>query len=166
MTNIQRNFKVCIPTTDHAEEICNIIIQSITQVCAVDYKNDPVIIDEWLSNKTPENVAQWLQSSSNRSCAVVDVERNKLIGYALMNNDGEILLNYVLPDYLSMGIGKTLLNKIEDMARDLKLNKLLAVSTITAKKFYERNGFIKNGEPEYVGQILGDFPLVKYLDSI
>lgn len=53
-----------------------------------------------------------------------------------MNIEGEILLNYVLPDYLSMGIGKALLNKIEETARDLKLNKLLAVSTITAKKFY------------------------------
>ena len=39
----------------------------------------------------------------------------------------------------------------------------LVISTITAKNFYERNGFVENGEPEYVGNILGDFPLTKHL---
>ena len=35
------------------------------------------------------------------------------------------------------------------------------VSTIPAKAFYERNGYVSNGAPKHVGRIIGDFPLVE-----
>lgn len=73
------------------------------------------------------------------------------------------MLNYLLPLYLYKGIGQVLLNKIENAAHELGLKKISAVSTITAKNFYEKNGFIKNGEPGLVGDVVGDFPLIKYL---
>jgi hypothetical protein len=35
------------------------------------------------------------------------------------------------------------------------------VSSIPAKEFYERNGYVSDGAPRLVGRIVGDFPLIK-----
>lgn len=54
-------------------------------------------------------------------------------------------------------------SSIEKHAKSLGLRNITTVSTITAKPFYERNGFLKNGDTLYVGEIPGDFPLIKAL---
>lgn len=155
--------EMIVPSVENARELCDVITQSIIQLCAADYKNDPLVMKEWLANKTPENVTSWMMASSNISFAALDIGSGKLVGFILMNTHGEILLNYLLPTHLHQGIGKSLLNKIQAAASELGLLTLSVISTITAKDFYERNGFIPNGAPEVVGPVLGDFPLIKYL---
>lgn len=71
-----------------------------------------------------------------------------------------------MPGYLNQGIGTALLSEVEKVAKALNLSTLTVNSTITAKSFYEKNGFTCNGEPEYVGDILGEFPLIKYLKKV
>lgn len=159
------NLNFITPASEHSEELCNLLIESITTNCAIDYNNDPQIIREWLENKTPENISQWINSANNLSLVAFDASKNKSAGFILMNKDGEILLNYVLPAYLYQGVGKALLKEIERIAKSSGIKVLSVVSTITAKTFYEKNGFVKNGEPEYVGDILGDFPLIKHLNT-
>ncbi|MBA2649564.1 MAG: GNAT family N-acetyltransferase [Legionella sp.] len=159
------NFKVITPSSEHSKELCDLLIESITMNCAADYNNDPLIMKEWLANKTPENMSQWINSTNNISLVALDTSKGKLSGFVLMNKDGEILLNYVLPSHIYKGLGKVLLKEMEHIAKSLGIQTLLVVSTITAKNFYERNGFVKNGEPEYVGAILGDFPLIKHLNT-
>ncbi|MFA5959569.1 MAG: GNAT family N-acetyltransferase [Tatlockia sp.] len=73
-------------------------------------------------------------------------------------------LNHVT-SIIYKGVGKVLLKRMERIAKLSGIQALSVVSTITAKNFYERNGFVKNGEPEYVGAILGDFPLIKHLNT-
>lgn len=159
------NFKLIIPSSKRSKEICDLIIESIIMNCAADYNNDPLIIKEWLANKTPENISQWINSTNNISLVALDTLKGKLSGFALMNIKGEILLNYVLASHIYKGVGKFLLQEMEQIAKSSGIPALSVVSTITAKNFYERNGFIKSGEPEYVGTILGDFPLIKYLNT-
>ena len=159
------NLKVITPSSEHSKELCDLLIESITMNCAADYNNDPQIMKEWLANKTPENISQWSNSTNNISLAALDAHKSKLSGFALMNKDGEILLNYVLPSHIYKGVGKVLLKEMEHIAKSSGIQSLSVVSTITAKHFYERNGFIKSGEPEYVGAILGDFPLIKHLNT-
>lgn len=159
------NLKLITPSTGHSKKLCKLLIESITMNCGADYNNNPKIMQEWLANKTPENISQWISSPNNISLVAFDVFKNKFAGFVLMNKDGEILLNYVLPGYIYKGVGKVLLKEIEHIAKSLGIKALSVVSTITAKNFYERNGFVKNGEPEYVGSILGDFPLIKHLNT-
>ena len=158
------NLKFITPSSKHSKELCDLLIESITMNCGVDYNSDPQIMEEWLANKTPENISQWISSTNNISLVALDSVKDKFAGFVLMNKDGEVLLNYVLPAYIYKGIGKTLLKKMEHIAKLSGIKALSVVSTITAKNFYEKNGFVKSSEPEYVGTILGDFPLVKYLN--
>lgn len=159
------NLKLITPSSEHSKALCELLVASITINCAIDYNNDPKIMKEWLANKTPENISQWINSSNNIALAALDAFKNRLVGFILMDKEGEIRLNYVLPAYLYQGVGKALLKEMEHIAKSLGIKAISVVSTITAKHFYERNGFVKNGEPEYVGEILGDFPLIKYLNK-
>lgn len=159
------NLQLITPTSEHSKGLCDLLIESITINCAADYNNDPQIMKAWLANKTPENISKWISTTNNLSLAAVDNSKDKFAGFFLMNKDGEILLNYVLPAYINQGVGKALLNELERIAKSSGIKALSVVSTITAKNFYERNGFVKSGEPEYVGSILGDFPLVKHFGS-
>lgn len=61
----------------------------------------------------------------------------------MMSKRGEILLNYILPGYVKRGIGKALLNRLIQGAKQSKIKQLTVNSTITAKPFYRKNGFIQ-----------------------
>lgn len=159
------NLKIIVPSSEHSNELCALLIESIIENCAADYNNDPQIVKEWLANKTPENIAQWINATNNVSLAALDIHTGKFAGFFLMNKDGEILLNYVLSSHIYKGVGKILLKEAEHIAKSSSIKTLSVISTITAKNFYERNGFVTCGEPEYVGAILGDFPLIKCLST-
>ena len=116
---------------------------------------------KWLGNKTPANVRQWIES--DRSYSVVAINGSGLVvGFATISGS-EIMLNYVLPEALHQGIGKRMLQALETHAIASGAAHIDVVSTIPAKAFYERNGYVANGAPRHVGRILGDFPLVKVI---
>ena len=144
-----------------AEAACAVLVRSIKEICAPHYKNDQEILAQWLGNKTPANVRQWVESG--RSYCVVAADRKGLVvGFACIAGS-EIMLNYVLPEALHQGIGKRMLQALENHALDSGVEQIEVVSTIPAKAFYERNGYVSNGAPRYVGRIIGDFPLIKSL---
>src|SRR5689334_1043160 len=146
-------------TSEDAEAACSVLVRSIKEICAPYYENDEEILSEWLENKTPANVRRWIES--DRSYCVVAVSRSSwVVGFAAIFGP-EIMLNYVLPEALHQGIGKRLLQALEAHAIACGIERLEVVSSIAAKAFYERNGYISNGAPKHVGRIIGDFPLVK-----
>lgn len=146
-------------TPKDAEAACAILVRSIKEICAPYYENDEEILAEWLKNKTPANVRRWIES--DRTYCVVAVNGKGLIVGLAAIAGSEILLNYVLPETLHQGIGKRLLQALEAHAIASGLERVEVVSTIPAKAFYERNGYVSHGAPRYVGRILGDFPLGK-----
>ena len=142
-----------------SKEACAVLIESINTICAPFYNYDKDTISKWLDNKTPANVRKWIESE-NTYCVVAEDNENNVVGFSCISGD-EIMLLYVVPNVLYKGVGKNMLAKLENHARLSGINKIKAVSSLSAKEFYERNGYVQNGAPKYVGQILGDFPLIK-----
>jgi L-amino acid N-acyltransferase YncA len=146
-------------TPEDAEAACAVLVRSIKEICAPYYKNDEEILAEWLENKTPANVRRWIES--DRSYCVVAVNaQGQVLGFSSISG-AEIMLNYVLPEALHQGIGKKMLQALEAQAFASGVDHIRVVSSITAKAFYERNGYVSNGAPRPVGRIVGDFPLIK-----
>jgi histone acetyltransferase (RNA polymerase elongator complex component) len=146
-------------TPRDAEAACAVLVRSIKEICAPYYENDEGILAQWLENKTPANVRRWIES--DRSYCVVAVNSKGLVvGFASICGS-EIMLNYVLPEMLHQGIGKGMLQALEAQAIASGVEHIDVVSTIPAKAFYERNGYVSNGNPRHVGRIIGDFPLIK-----
>lgn len=132
--------EIRIARPEDAAPACNVLCRSISECCSEDHRNDPAILSAWLSNKTPETVASWFTSPSNFS--LVAARGNDVVGVAILTRAGKIVLCHVIPEMRFTGTGKALLQAMEAQARKWGLRSLQVVSTITAKSFYLRNGFV------------------------
>jgi len=146
-------------TAQEAESACAVLVRSIKEICAPYYDNDEEILDQWLENKTPANVRRWIESDRSYCVMAINAE-GQVLGFASISG-AEIMLNYVLPEVLHRGIGKRMLQALEAHAVVSGVDHIRLVSSIPAKAFYERNGYVSNGAPRLVGRIIGDFPLIK-----
>jgi GNAT superfamily N-acetyltransferase len=127
-----------------APAACELLRRSIAEVCAADHAGDPDILDAWLGNKTPQNVATWFSTPSNY--AVVAESGGQLLGLALLTQAGKVALNYVQPDALRSGVGSALLAAVEEQARAWDISKLHLHSPASSAPFYERHGYANAGK--------------------
>jgi N-acetylglutamate synthase-like GNAT family acetyltransferase len=139
---------------------CEVLRCTITECCTLDHRDDQVILEAWLANKTPENVRSWFNDAS--SYAVVAEAARGITGVAKMENTGEITLCYIIPEVRFAGVGEALLAELESRGHTLGLRELRLISTKTAHAFYLRNGFETSGPPDSSFAVEG-FPMVKVL---
>ena len=160
-------------TSNDASAACALLRRSIEDGCVADHGQRPEILQAWLGNKTPQNVAAWFGSPSNY--AVVAERRVdgagaaadgpcELVGLALLNQAGRLALCYVLPDALRCGIGRALLAAIEGQARAWNIGKLNMHSPASASAFFERHGYVNAGKDRACFGLECDF-LWKQLDA-
>jgi putative acetyltransferase len=145
----QIEFMILKADTSHVTGICNVLIKSITENCKADHGDDSGKLDDWLSNKTPENIGKWINDNNNFTVVALN-NWEEVIGTSLITKDGEILLNYLVSDYLGKGIGKAMLDELELFAKENGLKQITANSTITALPFYKKNGFQVNVNPKNI----------------
>jgi len=151
-------YKIREAIPSDSAKACEVLRRSISEICSLDYNNQSVI-EEWLVNKTENNVNKWIQSVNLYS--VVCTNDDLIVGFGAITLKGEILLIYLVPEALYKGNGKLMLEAMEERIISEGIEEIHTVSTITAKPFYERNGYTKNGMPLLVGNIKGNFPLIK-----
>jgi GNAT superfamily N-acetyltransferase len=127
-----------------ADAAVRVLRRSITELCVADHHNDPTTLQKWLENKTDENFHFWLAAESN--FCVVTESNAEINGVGLVHRRGEILLCYVAPENQGQGCGSAILAALEEKARTWGLDKLHLGSTVSARRFYERHGYISAGE--------------------
>ncbi len=145
---------------EHAHEVCDAMRESIEKLCVVDHKNDPKILESWLSNKTPENCKLWIESKEGKS--FVAIAQEGPAGIATIGKNGHIYLCYMHPDKAGEGFGKQLISACGDQALAWGLKQMTVDSTQTAKAFYESQGFEQSGEPSAEDDMYS-YPLSKQL---
>ncbi|WP_010457785.1 GNAT family N-acetyltransferase [Acidovorax radicis] len=123
---------------DAAQAACTVVRQSITHCCALDHHHDTTILNAWLANKTPENLAAWITAPDATAWAAYCGEA--MVGFALLTRT-TLALCYAVPEALHQGVGRALLREAEARARELGLAALELESTRTAEAFYRRNGY-------------------------
>lgn len=154
--------KIRFATTVDVPRICEVLTRSIREICGPDYGNDPLLLDEWCANKTPETITEWIPNPKN-FFIVVESPLQGIIGVGLYRRqEATINLCHLAPEGLHRGLGSKLLSSMESEARRLSHTAINVVSSITASEFYKRNGYLSNGEPVYWGKIIG-FPLRKVI---
>ena len=119
--------------------------RSIAELCVADHGNDKAMLGRWLANKTPETFAAWLKDTGN---TVLVADRGSLIAaVGAVNNDGEITLNYVSPDFRFQGVSKMLLAGVEAVSLSQGNSGATLFSTKTAHAFYRGAGYRDGGTP-------------------
>ncbi len=128
---------------EDAVAACGVLRRSIVECCVGDHQHDRQVLDAWLGNKTPDNVASWLQIPSNYT--IVALRDGALVGVSLLTQAGKLSLCYVVPEALHCGIGKAMLQQVEQQALAWGVSMIRLHSTATARAFFARNGYISAG---------------------
>jgi len=123
---------------------------------------------------TPEQIAAWVQSTKNQERWQQRVEqqffllveaRDQLVGFGSITATGYLDLLYVHPDFQRMGIAQTLLEALTSYAEGQQAIAITSDVSITARPFFEKNGFLvlQKQENERQGQILVNYKMEKKL---
>jgi GNAT superfamily N-acetyltransferase len=130
---------------DEAAAACTVLRRSIEDLCKADHRDDPLVLDAWLANKTPEHVAAWI--ADNPTGVLVGVGPDGIVSVGSVTAEGDIRLNYVAPWARFRGVSKGLLRAMEDHAASLGATVCTLTSTITAHDFYRSCGYVDTGPP-------------------
>ncbi len=150
-------------TSDDADAACAAVRRSITEVCGPDYDHEEPVMSDWLANKTPDNFRGWIEAPDAFSIVAVS-GAGDVVGFGRISRAGWVQMCYIVPEALHQGYGKALLQTMERQAVQWGLDTIGLKSSITAKAFYERNGYRLTGEAKMFGRTLGDFPFAKELE--
>jgi N-acetylglutamate synthase-like GNAT family acetyltransferase len=121
------------------EEMVSVVRRSITELCVQEYRNDPAVLQRWLENKTPESFRRWIADA--KRLVIVAVGGSGILGVGMMSSDGEILLNYVSPDYRFQGVSKELVKVMERHAQSMGVCEVRLLSTRLASHMYSALGY-------------------------
>jgi GNAT superfamily N-acetyltransferase len=130
---------------DDADQACDVLRRSISQLCVADHGNDPAILSAWLANKTPEIVAAWISQSGNS--LLLATEGDAILAVGSVTDAGEITLNYVAPEARFRGVSRALLSALEVRAAERGNRRCKLTSTETAHRFYQSAGYVDDGAP-------------------
>lgn len=133
-------FKIRRARHEDAHDIITSHMRSIRETCSRDYNPDQ--IEAWSGRDF--RVDRWQQIIDKDLVWVVEVDSQvKGFGHlAFFDNDSaEVMGLYFAPEVHGLGAGKKLLNMIKDETKSRGIKELHLQSTITAKLFYEHNGF-------------------------
>lgn len=127
-----------------AQAVCGLLRRAIGEGCEADHLGRREILDAWLGNKTPQNVAAWFSTPSN--FPLLAEREDALVGISLLTQAGKLALCYVLPEAVRTGVGGTMLAAIEEQARTWCISKLHLHSPVSASAFFERHGYTNAGK--------------------
>lgn len=140
---------------EYSEQITDLLHDTIHQVCLDDYTTEE--LDVWAP--TPMDYDSWARRLE-RTKPFVALENDKVIGFGELESNGHIDCFYIHTDHQRSGIGRALMDRIEETAKKNVCAKLFAEVSITAKPFFLAMGF-KTVSPNLV--IKGGLMLKNYL---
>ncbi|MES2018944.1 MAG: GNAT family N-acetyltransferase [Pseudomonadota bacterium] len=147
--------EIRIARPDDAADACRVLRRSITECCGADHGGQPEVLQGWLGNKTPDNVASWIASPSNFT--LVALRDGELVGITLLTQAGKLSLCYLVPEAQHAGIGKAMLECAEIQARRWGISVLRLHSTASGRDFYARNGYVLAGKEKSCYGVECDF---------
>lgn len=125
-----------------AHKIIDVHVRSIRDVCSADYT--PEQIEAWAGRKFKPEL--WCQSIDRDYVWVVELN-SEVVGFghlAIMSETtAEVMGLYFLDVLRGKGAGKSLLKQMNEVAISQGAKKLELHATITAKTFYESQGFVQ-----------------------
>ncbi len=118
-------------------EIIRVIHESFRS-CVQDHQRNESEIQIWLEKNRQSDLLLMLLYNDSWVYVVQDV----VVGFMLVNDQGEILMNYIDPAVQQQGIGKALLQNTIECMRAKKIRQMTLDSTYTALPFYKKQGFL------------------------
>ena len=87
----------------------------------------------------------WHARMSSR-CTLVAEEDGVAVGFVELERDGHLDMLYLHKDAVGRGVGSRLYRAVEQIVRERGLGRIFTEASITARPFFERQGFRVVGE--------------------
>jgi GNAT superfamily N-acetyltransferase len=84
-------------------------------------------------------------------------------GVGLLTRSGDLNLCYVRPGAQGLGIGRAILESLEEQARSWGVSEVRVLSSIGAREFYGHHGYVADGAPRPAYGVVHDIPYRKRL---
>ena len=72
-------------TPEDGPAACEVMRQSIAELCVADHRNEPIVLGRWLSNKTPEIFRSWIRPDNS---LLVAVENDDILAVDYITDEG------------------------------------------------------------------------------
>ena len=138
---------------------CNLVRQSISELCVADHNGDEATLRAWLANKNESTFSRWI--ASDQHVALVAERRGEILGFGLLNRTGKLALLYVAPSARLQGVSTSILTELEREAIRLGLKEISLESSLTAKRFYQAKGYHSRGIPVAGFGVTNAYPMFK-----
>jgi GNAT superfamily N-acetyltransferase len=127
-----------------AEAVSNVVAVTVRESNARDYSRD--IVEMVVADSAPEHMQAMIRDGD----FFIAEGNGGIVGVAGLI-EGTLRRCFVLPAVQGKGIGRELLSAIERTAFRKGLSVLRVNSSLTATGFYERLGFVSEGEDSHNG---------------
>ncbi|WP_256809682.1 GNAT family N-acetyltransferase [Pseudomonas siliginis] len=156
---------VCVRSATLADTgiINRIVERSIRIGCALDHRNHPLLVSDWLNRSSADFIGSRLADPHFYLC-IASFE-DKPVGVGMARVSGEILLCYVQPESFRRGVGRALMHNLEGWLRIRGVQHVYLNSTRTAEAFYRHLGY-QQAAPPGLSTGLQTVPLHKPLSSL
>lgn len=134
-----KNMKIRKASKVDKENISSIHIASVKKLCCNHYTHEQ--LNAWTSVLKPSVYDQALKE---KVVLIAYDSPQDLTGLGILDiENSEISAIYIHPDAAGKGIGTKLLNELEITARNNKIFKITVHSTLNAKGFYLKHGYLE-----------------------
>lgn len=142
------------------DALIDLFTSSVRQVASRDYS--PAQIEAWAP--VAVNREQWATRLGSRPTYVAEAS-GQIVGFSDLEPDGHIDMLFVHADHQGQGVARALLDHITARAHEQGIARLFTEASITARLFFERNGFdqIEAQDVELRGQSFRNYRMAKSL---
>lgn len=124
---------------DDVEALVSLFYETVHTVNAADYT--PQQLAAWAPESgRKEREEKWRHSLGQNASFIAELN-GKIVGFSDLQKDGYLDRLYVHKDHQRQGIAAALLKRIEEEAENLGLPKIRVDVSLTAKPFFEKNGY-------------------------
>jgi GNAT superfamily N-acetyltransferase len=122
-----------------AETVSRLIIEDLSLVNIQDYGESAV--RQFIRFYSPSFVAEYALAGD-----MLVADANEEIIATVTLEDGRVRNLFVRPDCHRLGLGRLLMARVEDLAREKGLTKLTLQAGLSAVEFYQKIGYSRTGE--------------------
>ncbi len=123
---------------EDVQDLANIYYNTIHKVNIRDYTEEQLNV--WAPDTSLEK-SRWAEKLE-RTRPFVAIIEDTIVGFAEFESDGHIDCFYCHHEWIGYGIGSALMNAINKKAREQKNQRIYAEVSITARPFFEKQGFL------------------------
>ncbi len=138
----ERCFTIRTATTFDILELQQLYKNTILSVNRKDYSAEEV--EDWASCGDREE--RWLELFAEQHCLVAENESLQIVGFASINGAGYLHSMFVHKDFQHQGVAGLLYRTLEHYAVEKGVHIITSEVSITAKPFFEKQGFTVNQE--------------------